>query len=460
MFRGRVRTIHFVGVGGIGMSGIAEVLRNLGFAVTGSDLRRSASVRRLESLGVSVRIGHHSDHVGDADVVVRSTAVDHENVEVRAALDAGIPVIRRAEMLAELMRLKYGVAVAGTHGKTTTTSMLAVCLAAGDLDPTIVIGGRLDKLGGSNARLGTGEYLVAEADESDGTFSALSPTVTVVTNIDAEHLDYHGSMEALERAFAEFANRVPFYGFSVLCVDHPRIQALLPTVRRRVVTFGFASHADYRAIDLQQDGVKTTFTLCKGDQPLGDICLGTPGRHNVQNALGAAATALELAIPFDRVREALHDFSGVERRFTVLGEWSDRLLVDDYGHHPVEIEATLKATAEGWPGRRIVAIFQPHRYSRVHALWEAFCVAFNGAKEVIVCPVYAAGEAPIEGVDHRQLVEAMRERGHRGAQPVDDLQAAVETVSAMAQPGDVILSLGAGNVQDVVLDLQRQWSGA
>lgn len=453
MFRGKVRTIHFIGIGGIGMSGIAEVLLNLDFQVTGSDLREGPSVQRLQGLGATVHIGHAPENVGEADVVVRSTAVKGSNVEVRAALAEGIPVIRRAEMLAELMRLKYGIAVAGTHGKTTTTSMLATCLAAGGLDPTVVIGGRLDALGGTNAKLGTGEYLVAEADESDGTFNELAPTVTLVTNIDPEHLDHHGSLENLETEFARFANRVPFYGFSVMCLDHHRVQNLIPQVRRQVVTYGFARHADYRASNVVNEGLCTRFTVSRGDEELGSIELDMPGAHNVANATGAVATAMELSIPFPVVQKALQNFTGVQRRFTVVGEHHGAVLVDDYGHHPVEIEATLQAAEAAYPDRRVVAVFQPHRYSRVKDLWADFCMAFNRADTVLVCPVYPAGEAPIEGVTHDAMALEMVQRGHRGVEAMDTLDAAVARLRDHVDAGDVVVTLGAGNVNRVVHEL-------
>jgi UDP-N-acetylmuramate--alanine ligase len=449
MFRGKVRTIHFVGIGGIGMSGIAEVLLTQGFAVTGSDLKAGESVQRLRELGAVVHIGHDGANLGEADVLVRSTAVTEANLEVAEALRRGIPVIRRAEMLAELMRLKYGIAVGGTHGKTTTTSMLAACLGAGGLDPTVVIGGRLDSLGGSNARLGAGEYLVAEADESDGTFLFLTPTVALITNIDPEHMDHYGDVDELERTFLQFANRVPFYGFSVLCLDHPAVQKLIPQVRRRVVSYGFARHADYRAENVRPDGLETTFEVWTQDRCLGEIRLGMPGRHNVSNAVGAVATACELSIPFARVQEALSGFGGVHRRFTVRGTARGVTVVDDYGHHPVEIEATLRAARDAWPHRRVVAVFQPHRYTRVQHLWDGFCNAFNRADAVVVCPVYAAGEVPIDGVDHRRLGEEVRRRGHRGVVCVDDLDEAVAHLARDVREGDVVITLGAGNVNSV-----------
>jgi UDP-N-acetylmuramate--alanine ligase len=449
MFRGKVRTIHFVGIGGIGMSGIAEVLINLDFIVTGSDLKRGASVQRLESLGATIHVGHAPEHVGSADVVVRSTAVGLDNPEVRAALDRLIPVIRRAEMLAELMRLKHGIAIAGSHGKTTTTSMLATCLAAGGIDPTVVIGGRLDSLGGTNARLGTGDYLVAEADESDGSFMLLSPTVALITNIDPEHLDHYGSVEKLEETFLAFANKVPFYGFSVLCQDHPVVQRLIPGVRRRVVTYGFARQADYRASRVRSAGLATTFRLHHHDQALGDITIGIPGRHNVCNAVGAAAIALELDVPFETVAKALDRFTGIQRRFTVRADVSDVLIVDDYAHHPVEIDATLHAAEEAFPERRVIAVFQPHRYSRVQELWTEFCTAFNRAAKVLVCPIYQAGEKPIEGIHHHRIASDMRDRGHRGTVVVDSLDDAQSWLATNVEPGDVVITLGAGNVNQV-----------
>lgn len=449
MFRGKIRRIHFVGIGGIGMSGIAEVLLTDGFEVTGSDIKDSPTVERLRERGAVVHIGHIAENIGEADVVVRSTAVGLENAEVAAAVDAGVPVIRRAEMLAELMRLKNGIAVAGTHGKTTTTSMLATCLGAAGMDPTVVIGGRLDSLGGTNARLGTGDFLVAEADESDGTFLMLAPTIGIVTNIDPEHLDHHKSIEALEEAFVEFANRVPFYGFSVLCLDHPRVQKLLPRIRRPVVTYGFARQAEYRAGNVEAVGLSTRFTVYHGDQELGQVRLGMPGRHNVSNATAAIATAMQLDVPFAKAAEALEDFTGVQRRFTVRADVDGVLIVDDYGHHPVEIEATLEGADESFPDRRIIAVFQPHRYSRVVNHRAEFCGAFGRADAVVVCPIYAAGEKPVEGVDHHALVTEMRERGHRGTTAVDSLDAAVEHLAAFVRKGDVVITLGAGNVNSV-----------
>jgi len=448
MFRGKFGRVHFIGIGGSGMSGIAEVLVNMGFHVSGSDMKESSVVTRLRSLGARVFIGHDASNVAGVDVVVRSTAVSDENPEVVAANAAKIPVIPRAEMLAELMRMKYGLAVAGTHGKTTTTSMLATCLHRSGLDPTVVIGGRLDALG-SNARLGRGDYLVAEADESDGSFLLLDPTVAVITNIDPEHMEYWKSFDALVDGFATFANRVPFYGFSVVCLDHPVIQRMLPKLRRRVHTYGFGAQAEVRADKVRQVGRSTEFRVWRRDEVLGELRLGVPGRHNVLNALAATTVSLELDIPFARVQEALHDFGGVDRRFSVRHEVGDVLIVDDYGHHPVEIQATLAAAAEGYEGRRIVAVFQPHRYTRVQDLWEQFCGSFHQAGHVVVCPVYAAGERPIEGVDSARFVKGLSDRGHRSVVGVESLEAATEHLAGFVRAGDIVITLGAGDVNRI-----------
>lgn len=453
MFRGKVRTIHFVGIGGIGMSGIAEVLLTQGFRVTGSDLRRGDAVVRLEKLGATVAIGHADGNVGEADVVVRSTAVKEDNLEIIEARERRIPVIRRAEMLAELMRLKHGIAVAGTHGKTTTTSMLATCLGSGGMDPTIIIGGRLDNLGGTNARLGKGDYLLAEADESDGSFMHLAPSVALVTNIDPEHLDHHGTFEALQQTFLDFVRKVPFYGFAVLCADHPVVQSMIPKVDRRVVTYGLSRQADYRASSIVHDGISTTFKVHYRELTLGEVSLDMPGTHNVTNALGAIACAMELEVAFTTVSGALHRFTGVQRRFTLRGEVAGVSVIDDYAHHPVEIEATLAAAEAAYPGRRLIAVFQPHRYTRVRDLWDDFCAAFNNASEVVVCPVVAAGEAPIEGVDAVSIGRAISDRGHRGVRVVASLDEAVAALSADAREGDVVVTLGAGNVNRVCGEL-------
>ena len=452
MFRGKFARLHFIGIGGIGMSGIAEVLLNLGFEVSGSDQKDGPVLQRLRGLGARVSMGHAAENIAGVDVVVRSTAVVDDNPEVIAAHAAKIPVIPRAEMLAELMRMKYGLAVAGTHGKTTTTSMLATCLHRSGLDPTVVIGGRLDAFG-SNARLGRGDYLVAEADESDGSFLLLHPTVAVITNIDPEHMEHWGTFDALVDGFAAFANRVPFYGFSVVCLDHSVVQRLLPRLRRRVITYGLGQQAEVRADRIRQDGRDVEFRVLRRDEPLGEVRIAVPGKHNVHNALASIAVSLELDIPFARVQEALHDFGGVDRRFTERANVGGVLIIDDYGHHPVEIQATLAAAAEGYEGRRLLAVFQPHRYTRVHDLLQEFCGSFNAASQVVVCPVYAAGEKPIDGIDHARIVRGLSEQGHRGVVGVESLDAAVNHLAHVVRPGDVVITLGAGDVNRVCAPL-------
>ena len=452
MFRGKIQHIHFVGIGGSGMSGIAEVLVTQGYAVTGSDLNESPSIERLRGLGATIHIGHDPAHVQDVDVVVKSTAIPERNVEIREAHSLKIPVIPRAEMLGELMRMKYGLAVAGSHGKTTTTSMLARCLHHAGLDPTIVIGGRLDSIG-SSARLGAGEFLVAEADESDGSFLTLDPTVAIVTSIDPEHMEHWGTFENLLDGFAEFTNKVPFFGFATLCLDHPRVQALLPRIRRRVITYGMATQADCRAVDIQPSGEQSTFTVVWHDKPLGQVALGMPGRHNVENALAAIAVGLELGVAFADLQSALDGFTGVDRRFSVrhrIGSGDDEItIIDDYGHHPAEIQATLSGAREAWPNRRIVAVFQPHRFSRVRDLLDDFARSFNLASHVVACPIYRAGEKPIEGYDVDRVAGALRNHGHRSVQPVPDLDTATTHLASMVRPGDVVITLGAGDVNRV-----------
>ncbi len=445
MFRGKFRRIHFVGIGGSGMSGIAEVLLTMGFAVTGSDVKETAVVARLRDLGGTITLGHRAEAVSGADVVVRSTAIGEDNAEVAAAHAQKIPVIPRAEMLAELMRLKYGIAVAGTHGKTTTTSMVARCLHSAGLDPTVVIGGRLDTFG-SSARLGQGDYLVAEADESDGSFLMLDPTVAVITNIDPEHMEYWGDFDRLTEGFVQFANKVPFYGFACVCLDHPVVQRCLPRLRRRVITYGSGAQADYRLDRLRAEGRRLGFRAWRGDTELGEVTLEQPGRHNAFNALAAIAVGIELDLSFEQVAKGLNGFSGVDRRFSERARVNDVIVVDDYAHHPVEILATLGAAAEGYEDRRIVAVFQPHRYSRVASLHEDFCRCFNHAAHVVVLPVYAAGEAPIEGATAESLVSGLVDHGHRGVTLVDSVEGAVAFLAGMVRPGDIVITLGAGDV--------------
>ena len=446
MFRGRVRQIHFVGIGGIGMSGIAEVLLELGFDVRGSDVKDGEAVERLRQRGATVHIGHAAENVAGADVVVMSSAVTRENPEIDAALAQGIPVIPRAEMLAELMRLKHGVAIAGSHGKTTTTSLVAAVLNHAGIDPTVVIGGKVNQLG-TNARLGRGEYLVAEADESDGSFLRLTPTLAVVTNLDLEHVDYwKGGLPQLRQGFIDFLNRLPFYGLGVVCIDDENAQGLLPDVTRRVVTYGKSRQADYQARDIETEGLGTRFVAWRREQELGVVRLQIVGEHNALNALAAIALADELAIPFERTREALEGFEGVQRRFTLRGEERGVSVVDDYGHHPTEIRATLKSGRAAYAGRRLVVLFQPHRYSRTAALRDEFARAFNDADVVLVTAVYAAGEPPIEGASGEALVEALRRHGHHNVRYVESVDDGVAELSREVRDGDVVLTLGAGDV--------------
>ncbi len=446
MFK-KIQRLHFVGIGGSGMSGIAEVLLTLGYRVTGSDLAASEATRRLETLGGTVYIGHRADHVEGAQVVVVSSAVSAANVEVAAARERMIPVIPRAEMLAELMRLKYGIAVAGAHGKTTTTSMIATVLAHGGLDPTAVIGGKLNQFGGP-AKLGQGEFLVAEADESDGSFLKLSPTIAVVTNIDREHLDHYRDLDAIKGAFLHFINKVPFYGVAVLCLDEPNLQALIPKVEKRVRTYGRTTQADLTVTSLRLSAKGSEFETRLGATDVGRFTLSVPGAHNVSNALAAILVGLELDVPVSAIREGLAQFSGVERRFQIRGERRGVLVVDDYGHHPTEIRATLAAAKDGW-GCRVVVVFQPHRFTRTRDLFAEFCTAFYQADTVLVLDVYPAGEPPIDGVNAQALVAGIREHGHRDATWMESRDAAVERLAQIARSGDMVITLGAGDVWKV-----------
>jgi UDP-N-acetylmuramate--alanine ligase len=440
----RAQKIHFVGIGGAGMSGIAEVLINLGHRVSGSDLKASAVTDRLEALGAAIYIGHSEKNLQDVDVVVISSAVSRENAEVRSAEARFIPVIPRAEMLAELMRMKYGVAVAGAHGKTTTTSMVATVLGHGGIDPTIVIGGRLNSIG-SNARLGQSDFLVAEADESDGSFLQLSPTIAVVTNIDAEHLDFYGSLEKIKETFLQFINKVPFYGLSILCLDHPDVQALIPGVRKRFFTYGTSAQADLRASRLRQEGMVSEFDVAHKGVSLGHFQLRVPGKHNVLNALAAIAVGLELGLTPEVLREGLMVYSGVQRRFTLKGEAQGVMVVDDYGHHPTEIEAALGA-AKSLKRERLVAIFQPHRYTRTRDLLQRFATCFNQADLLVITDIYSAGETPIPGVTGESIVHVVEEFGHRDVIYVPDTKAVVPHLLKAVKRGDLVLTLGAGDI--------------
>jgi len=453
MFK-RYQQIHFVGIGGVGMSGIAEILLNLGYRVTGSDQRRSEAAERLEQLGAKVYVGHDTAHIEGAHVVVYSSAVSRENVEVQVARQRGIPTIPRAEMLAELMRLKYGIAVAGTHGKTTTTSLIGVVLAEGRYDPTIVVGGRVTNLG-SNARLGQGEYLVAEADESDGSFLKLAPTIAVVTTIDAEHLDHYGTLEAICEAFVAFVAKVPFYGSVVLCLDQPNIQMLIPRIEKRIITYGLESGADLVARHLTLSGMTSRFEVVQRGSLLGECTLQIPGRHNVLNALAAIGVGLDLEIPFVTIQKALAGFAGVQRRFQIRGRARGVTVVDDYGHHPAEIRATLAAAKAGFDCR-VVTVFQPHRYTRTRHLRQEFLTAFNQTDVLIVMDIYPAGEAPIPGVTGEDLAEGIRAHGHRNVIYLgNDRTRVLEHLAEITRPGDLVLTLGAGDVSQLGPELLR-----
>ncbi len=451
--------IHFVGIGGIGMSGIAEVLANLGFRVTGSDQKKSEVTARLEALGVEVTEGHAAENVGDAHVVVRSTAVRDDNPEIGEARRRSIPVIPRAEMLAELMRMKpYTVACAGSHGKTTTTSMVATVLGTAGLDPTFVVGGIVRSYR-SNARLGKSELMVVEADESDRSFLMLTPMIAVVTNIDREHMDYYHDMEDVRKCFADFVNKVPFYGAAVLCLDDPHVQAVIPKVERRRITYGMSAQADISAHDISYDqSFGSTVTVLSGVEALGKVSLRVPGKHNVYNSLAAIATGLELDVPFDTIAHALSEFSGAERRFQFKGDEKGITVVDDYGHHPTEIKATLSAARIGAPNRRIVVLFQPHRYTRTNDLMDEFASAFNNADVLFVTDIYAASEPPIEGVDAEVLTRRIKSYGHKNAEYIGGLENAAANLAEVVREGDLVITLGAGSVHrsgDQLLALLR-----
>ena len=444
MFRGRIRSIHFVGIGGVGMSGIAQVLLEHGFEVSGSDLRASDTTRDLEAKGARIFVGHRADNVREADVVVFSSAVPRDNPEMIAARKRTIPVIPRAEMLGELMRLQDGIALAGSHGKTTTTSLVATVLRHANLDPTVVIGGKLNALGSGAAR-GAGDLLVAEADESDGSFLHLTPAIAVITNIDPEHLDHFGDLAGVQAAFVQFANRVPFYGLVVACLDHPHVQEILPRIEKRLATYGLTAQADYRALSPRLEGLSATFRVSRRGEDLGEFEVRMPGIHNVLNALATIVVADELRVPHDALREALATFGGVERRFTILGEHGGVTVVDDYGHHPAEVMATLEAAQRAY-GRRLVVAFQPHRYTRTHHLFDELTRAFNRADVLLVSDVYAAGEQPIPGADSARLVDAIRAHGHRDVTHVPVRADLAETLATRVQAGDIVITLGAGDI--------------
>ena len=443
---GKAKHIHFVGIGGIGMSGIAELLINLGYKVSGSDLKDSPMTRRLAALSGVVFKGHKEEHVEGADVVVYSSAVASENPEIQEAKKRSIPVIPRAEMLAELMRLKYGVAIAGAHGKTTTTSMVASILTCGHLDPTVVIGGRLDIWGGSNAKLGQGDILVAEADESDGSFLALSPAIAVVTNIDHEHMDHYGDMETIRETFISFINNIPFYGTAILCLDNEEIQGIIPRLKKRYLTYGMTSQAALKGRDLEKEKLGVSFEALYHNNSLGRIVVGIPGEHNMLNALAATAVGLELDLDIGVIKEGLKNLGGLARRFQLKGEKRDILVLDDYGHHPTEIMATLKTAKECWPERRLIVVFQPHRYTRTEALFDRFVISFNEADVLIVTPIFSAGETAIDGVTAEWLSQGIKEHGHKDVIFSPTQEDALSTLLSILRPGDLVITLGAGDI--------------
>ena len=441
-------SIHFVGIGGIGMSGIAELLLNLGYQVSGSDIKESDITQRLAKLGGTIYRGHRSENVKGCDVVVVSSAINRENPETASAREQGIPVIPRAEMLAELMRLKYSVAIAGAHGKTTTTSIVADVLAAGGLDPTVVIGGKLLSIG-SNAKLGHGEFIVAEADESDGSFLKMSPSIAVVTNIDREHMDHYKDMDEIKDAFARFIDKIPFYGLSVLCLDSEPVQDLIPQINKRYTTYGLTTQADLQAGDVTVEGLTSRFTVRHNKKRLGRITLNLPGMHNVYNSLASIAVGLELNVPFENIKAALESLSGVHRRLEIKGKVGGIVMMDDYGHHPTEIRTTLQAVSDSYPERRVGVIFQPHRYSRTQSLFEDFARAFYQADYLIVLPIYAAGERPIPGVDSLRLCRTLKAYGHKNVIHAPSKESALQELDKTVREGDVLITLGAGDVYRV-----------
>lgn len=447
MFRKQDTKIHFVGIGGMGMCGIAEVLVNMGYKVSGSDVNESEITKHLAGIGAGVKYGHRADHLGDTDVVVVSSAIKGYNPEVEAARARQIPVIPRAEMLAELMRMKYGIAVAGAHGKTTTTTMVHSVLMAAGMDPTAVIGGRVNSLGLANARWGKSDYLIAEADESDGSFLTLSPTLAIVTNIDAEHLDHYGTYDNVKKAFTDFVNRIPFYGVSALCLDNPGVQAILPHVQKRFVTYGIAAAATYRARNVRHDGLITTFVAWRRAEELGEVTLPMPGHHNVLNALAVLAVTDFMEVPFETYAKAMARFEGIQRRFTVRAEVGGVTIVDDFGHHPAEVRSTLSGARTAFAGRRIIAVFQPHRFTRTRDQFHEFAKSFYDADKVVLSDVFAAGERPIDGITSEELARAVREQGHKDVTYVPRREDVAAALDGVIKPGDLVITLGAGDIQ-------------
>ena len=453
---GKVKHIHLVGIGGIGMSGIAELLLNLDYFISGSDLRKTEVTEHLSDLGGKIFLGHRPQNIDGADVVVFSSAVKGDNPEIVEARERSIPVIPRAEMLAELMRLKYGIAVAGSHGKTTTTSMIASILTEGGFDPTVVIGGRLNIWGGSNARLGRSDFLVAEADESDGSFLALSPSIAVISNIDHEHIDFYRSMNNLRKTFIDFINKIPFYGRAILCVDDKEVQGLIPKLTKSYLTYGLNPQSDIRASGTSKEGLNTTFDVIFKSRLAGNVTISIPGEHNILNALAAVGVGLELDIDFKYIREGLKNPGGLKRRFEIKDERGGILFLDDYGHHPTEIIATLSAAKECWPDRRLVVVFQPHRFTRTRDLYYKFVISFNQADFLIITPLYGAGEEPIPGVDSRTLYQGIRNHGHRAVTYCDSTEDTISELLDQIRPGDIVLTLGAGDIHLVGTDLLKR----
>ena len=445
MFKG-VRKIHMVGIGGIGMSGIAEILLDQGFEVSGSDRQLSEITERLEKLGAKIFKGHAGKNLDEADVVVYSSAVHSDNPELVAAAEKKIPVIRRAEMLAELMRMKYGIAIAGTHGKTTTTSMTSLVLMEGNLDPTVIVGGKLSSFGGTNARLGHGDYIVVEADEFDRSFLQLTPVIAAITTLEREHLDIYTDLEDIKRAFVEFANKVPFYGFVILCLDEPSIQEILPLIRKKVVTYGINAQSDLRAVNISFHANKSKFNLLRFGKDLGEIKLNVPGLHNVKNSIAAIGIGLELGMEFSKIREAVESFTGVFRRIELKAEIDDVMVIDDYAHHPTEVQATLSALKSGWPQKRVVAVFQPHLYSRTRDFHDEFGKSFLDADVLVVTEVYPAREEPIQGITGDLIVNDAKSFGHKEAYYVQDKKQLPEFLMKLKKKGDIVVTLGAGDI--------------
>ncbi len=444
--------IHFVGIGGIGMSGIAELLINLGYKVSGSDIKSSDITRHLRSLGIKIYEGHSEKQIKSADVVVTSSAISSDNPEVSAAIKSSIPVIPRAEMLAELMRLKYSIAVAGAHGKTSTTSIIASVLNKGGLDPTVVIGGKLKGIG-TNAVLGKGDYIIAEADESDGSFLKYSPTLAVVTNIDNEHLDFYEDLDAIKKVFKDFIDRIPFYGLAILCLDNESLQELIPSIKKRYTTYGMSPQADLQAKSIKFSGPSSSFTVLHKGNKLGTINLNLPGIHNVKNSLASIAVGIELGIPFTVIKTALETLEGVQRRLEIKGKKKGITVIDDYGHHPTEIKTSLSAIRESWPDKRIIAVFQPHRYTRTKALFDDFTRAFYDSDILVILPIYAAGEEKIEDIDGDRLYKSIMEHGHKDVVFFKKNEIAVTHLLEVLEKGDILLTLGAGNVWRIGEDI-------